>query len=418
MCLCWDIALSPDRSVPFVKILLINQTFYPDPAATAQQLTDFSEDLVRKGHDVTVLTCRRGYADPSVLYAKSEKREGIHIERVWRFSFGRKSKVGRTLDALLINFAFAWKLFWFSRFDVIVALTSPPLVGWVAAIFAKLRRSRLVYWMMDINPDEAILAGWLAIDSIAVRVLDASLKFVLLNSETIVVLDKFMKDRIVAKEVNPNRVQVIPPWSHDENWDTVEREKNLFRVENGLTKKFVVMYSGNHSVCHPLDTLLEAALLLKEDTNVIFVFIGGGERVRDVLDFKTRHKLQNILQLPYQKRSDLKYSLSAADLHIVVMGEPFVGVVHPCKIYGILSIGKPFIYIGPEKSHIGDLIQSGGAGFRVAHGQGTQLASLIQEIQKKSPTWVEEIRNQEQTLAIQYSRKHLGSAMVSLVSIK
>ena len=49
-------------------------------------------------------------------------------------------------------------------------------------------------------------------------------------------------------------------------------------------------------------------------------------------------------------------SLSAADLHVVVMGEAFVGIVHPCKIYNILAVGAPVLYLGPCPSHVTEIL--------------------------------------------------------------
>ncbi|HKR21567.1 MAG TPA: glycosyltransferase, partial [Pyrinomonadaceae bacterium] len=128
-----------------------------------------------------------------------------------------------------------------------------------------------------------------------------------------------------------------------------------FRERHGLSDKFVVMYSGNHSPCHPLDTLLDAALKLKTRDDVAFCFVGGGSEYAKVRDFVSRHQLGNIKCLPYQPLDELSDSLSAADLHVVVMGEPFVGIVHPCKVYNIMSLGTPILYIGPESSHVTDL---------------------------------------------------------------
>jgi hypothetical protein len=111
------------------------------------------------------------------------------------------------------------------------------------------------------------------------------------------------------------------------------------------------MYSGNHSPCHPLDTVLEAARALLDDTRVAFLFIGGGSEFRKVAD----SGLDNVVCLPYQTLDTLADSLSAADLHLVVMGEPFVGIVHPCKIYNVLAVGSPCLYIGPQPSHVTEL---------------------------------------------------------------
>ena len=64
----------------------------------------------------------------------------------------------------------------------------------------------------------------------------------------------------------------------------------------------------------------------------------------------------NIQCLPYQPLDQLAGSLSAADLHVVVMGDAFVGLVHPCKIYNILSVAAPVLYIGPRPSHLSEML--------------------------------------------------------------
>lgn len=77
--------------------------------------------------------------------------------------------------------------------------------------------------------------------------------------------------------------------------------------------------------------------------------------MKKVKAFAAHHDLRNVLTLPYQPMSGLAGSLSAADLHVVVMGDAFVGIVHPCKIYNILSVGSPVLYIGPRESHITEI---------------------------------------------------------------
>ena len=121
------------------------------------------------------------------------------------------------------------------------------------------------------------------------------------------------------------------------HFDAAGRAK--FRAAHGLTDKFVVMYSGNHSPVHPLTTLLAAAQRLASDPRYVFCFVGGGSEHPKVKTFAAQHGLKNILCLPYQPLAELAGSLSAADLHVVVMGDPFVGTIHPCKIYNILTVG-------------------------------------------------------------------------------
>ena len=164
-----------------------------------------------------------------------------------------------------------------------------------------------------------------------------------------------MRDRIVAKNISPEKVVVLPPWAHENEvrFDGAGRER--FREAHGLAGKFVVMYSGNHSPCHPLTTLLEAARQLADDAGIAFCFIGGGSEFKRVQAFAREQNLSNIVCRPYQLLRELSASLSAADLQVVVMGNPFVGLVHPCKIYNILGIGAPVLYIGPRPSHLSEI---------------------------------------------------------------
>lgn len=214
-----------------------------------------------------------------------------------------------------------------------------------------------MFWVMDLNPDEAIAAGWLRQGSFSEGVLSRMLRFSLRASARVIALDRFMKQRLEEKGVPAERISVIPPWAHDDAAGFDSPGRSSFRAEHGLADKYVVMYSGNHSPCHPLDTLLDAARELAADTRVVFCFVGGGSEFEKVSRFAAAKGLANILQLPYQPREKLSSSLSAADLQIVVMGDPFVGIVHPCKIYNLLAIGSPVLYIGPEVSHISAILR-------------------------------------------------------------
>ena len=235
-------------------------------------------------------------------------------------------------------------------------MTSPPLISFLAALALPLKAGKLVFWCMDLNPDEAIAAGWLKETSLTSRLLSRMLLFSLKRADHIVALDRFMKKRIESKGIPARKIDVIPPWAHDDRVRFDLDGRNAFRARHGLSDKFVVMYSGNHSPCHPLDTVLKAAERLSHRSELVFCFIGGGSEFRKVKNHAREKALNNIICLPYQPIEKLAASLSAADLHLVVMGEPFVGIVHPCKIYNILAANRRFLYIGPRESSITDLI--------------------------------------------------------------
>jgi len=338
-----------------LRILLLNQCFYPDVVSTAQHLTDLATALAARGHEVTVVTSDRGYDDPTTHFKRRERWNGIEIIRIPSLSFGKKSRWRRAFNFASFMTVCSLRLLMLRRFDVVVALTSPPLISFLGALFVKLKGGSFCFWVMDLNPDEAIAAGWLDEKSLTSRVLQRMLNYSFNVASRTVVLDRFMKERVIAKGFDPARIAIVPPWSHDDHVQYSAAGREEFRRKHGLAEEFVVMYSGNHSPCHPLDTLLDAARALKERCEIVFCFIGGGSEQLKVRELATQHRLANVKCLPYQPLNELSSSLSAADLHVVVMGDEFVGIVHPCKVYNIMSVGAPTLYIGPTPSHVTDI---------------------------------------------------------------
>ncbi|MEQ2006817.1 MAG: glycosyltransferase family 4 protein [Limisphaerales bacterium] len=366
-----------------MRVLLLNQTFHPDVVATAQVLSDFAVGLVERGHQVTAIASQRAYDNPAQRFPARETWRGVEIQRLPAAGFGKASLWRRAVDFGFFSSVISLRLLTSRRYDAVVALTSPPLVSYLAAWFCRLRGAKLFYWVMDMNPDEAVAAGWLREGGLPTRALEVMSRFSLRQSHRIIALDRFMRDRIVAKGIPAGRVVVIPPWAHDEavRFDGEGRAK--FRAAHGLSDKFVVMYSGNHSPVHPLTTLMEAARALAEDSRFAFCFVGGGSEQPKVKKFAEEHRLKNILCLPYQPLAELAGSLSAADLHTVVLGDPFVGMIHPCKIYNILTVGAPVLYVGPEPSHLADILASMGGSphtARVAHDKPDDAVAEIRRI--------------------------------------
>ena len=345
--------------------------------STAQHLTDLATELASRGHDVTVVASDRGYDDPTARFARREQWNGIEIIRIRTLSLGKGARWRRAFNFGGFLLLCGLRLLFLPRFDVVVALTSPPLISFLATLFVKLKGGSLYSWVMDLNPDEAIAAGWLDEHSLTTRFFQRLSNYSFHSATRTIVLDRFMKERVVAKGVDPDRIEIIPPWSHDDNVSYSEAGREAFRREHNLSAKFVVMYSGNHSPCHPLDTLLGAARELRARPDIVFCFVGGGSEQVKVREFAFRHELPNVKCLPYQPLSELSSSLSAADLHVVVMGEKFVGIVHPCKIYNITLIGAPALYIGPQPSHVTDIATEHGKFFLTRHGDVENVAAEI-----------------------------------------
>ena len=367
------------------RVLIFSQTFVPDPASVGQHMTDVAVELARRGHEVRVYTSARGYEDPAVRYPPRETFHGVHIRRLPLAGFGKKNLPIRILG----TFSFLCQCIFVGLFTPRVAgiffSTSPPLIGAAACIARVFRRVPVAYWAMDLNPDQLIAMGKIKPTSPAARVLEFVHRQILKRSQLIVALDRFMAQRINRRGDFAAKMLVMPPWPHDDNIESVDPATNPFRIKHALTGKFVIMYSGNHSPANPLTTLLQAAVRLKGDDSIRFVFVGGGGAKKEVDQAIASHGLTNMLSLPYQPLSELKYSLAAADIHVVTMGDNMVGIVHPCKIYGAMAVGRPILFLGPEPSHIADIMAQNQIGWHVSHGDVSAALRALSEIRDTPP---------------------------------
>jgi colanic acid biosynthesis glycosyl transferase WcaI len=365
-----------------MKILILSQVYWPDTASTAQHLADLGKQLVKDRHEVAVLASRHAYENPANTYPASEEHEGVVIERLRHTGFGKGAIWKRLLDFGTFNLALLWRLLWLpaKSADVALGMTSPPLVSFIGALIAKWKGWRFCYWAMDLQPELAIEAGMLRRGSLAAKGLEFIGNTVFRKADRIIALDRYMAQHVATRGARPGAVSVLPVWPvMSEVWQG-ERLENPFRLAQSFGDKFVIMYSGNHAVVHPLDTLLGSALILKDDPQFLFVFIGGGVRAKDVADFQREHGLENIRQLPYQPREAIHLSLGSADLHVVIMGDGQVGYTHPNKVYGAMFIGRPFVYIGPSPSHVTDLAEACPGNLICPHGDTIGLASQLREM--------------------------------------
>ncbi|MGF1633614.1 MAG: glycosyltransferase family 4 protein [Phycisphaerae bacterium] len=366
--------------------LVISQTYVPDPAAVGQHMHDLAVAMARRGWRTIVLCSGRGYDDPTARYLPFEIRDGVEIRRIPFASFGKKTIAHRvTGTASFMSQALARAV---AVPDVAGMLfsTSPPMIGGISTLVKRFREVPAAYWAMDLNPDQLIAMGKLRPDQAVTRLLEKSNRLILKNADYVVALDRFMAGRLQARVDLGERMDVIPPWSHEAGVDAVAHEDNWFRTKHNLQGKFVVMYSGNHSPANPLDTLLAAAERTKDDPNLVYAFIGGGAAKKDVEAFVKSRGLSNCLLLPYQPMQDLPFSLSAADVHVVTLGQEMVGIVHPCKVYGAMAVGRPVLFCGPRPSHVSDLLDKHDFGWSFEHGEVDKAVETLRATRQTPPT--------------------------------
>jgi len=403
-------------------LLIYSQVFIPDPASVGQHMADVAVEMARRGYPVRVYTSARGYEDPAIKYPPRETLRGVSVRRLPLASFGKKSIVTRVLGtAAFMAQALVAGLCTRDLGGVFFS-TSPPLVGVIASIVGWARRVPIAYWAMDLNPDQLIALGKLKPADPAARLLEAVNRHILRRSELIVALDRFMADRLERREPAlhlRDKILVMPPWPHEEHIMPAGSTKgpsatepgegdNPFRIRHGLAGKFIVMYSGNHSPSNPLTTVLEAAIRFKNDPTVRFVFVGGGIGKKEVEAVIRDHGLTHVMSLPYQPLAELGQSLSAADVHVVSLGQEMVGIIHPCKAYGAMAVGRPLLYFGPLPSHISDILEAHPIGRCVAHGDVDAAVRAIKELHGAGPAARAEMGNRARAVL----RETLGQELL------
>lgn len=397
-------------------VLIFTQVYPPDPASVGQHMHDAAAELVRRGRRVRVVTSRRGYDDPSKVYPRREMRDGVEIVRVPLSSFGKRHLVLRALAMALFMVQCAWHGLTTRRPAAILVSTSPPMCSFAAVVAGTLRRVPVKFWVMDLNPDQAVRMGLITESSPAARVMNWLNRLILRRADDVVALDRFMAERLNRKVDVTAKLHVLPPWPLDAHLDAVPHERNPFRARHGLDGKFVFMYSGNHGLTTPVTTVLQAALKLRHRGDLVFMFIGGGHGKKDVERTIREHNPPNILSLPYQPIEDLRFSLSAADVHLVTMGDAVVGAIHPCKIYGAMRVGRPVLLVGPEPCHATDLIAQARCGWRIANGDVDGAVGLIERIAATPPEELADMgRRAAETVDRSYSASRLCGALCDVV---
>ena len=285
-----------------------------------------------------------------------------------------------------------------------------------ASIIRLFRRTAVKFWVMDLNPDQLIEMGKITEKSLPARVFNFLNCWILNIADDVIPLDRFMADRLNKKKDVQEKMSVLPPWPLSDHLEPVEHQENPFREEHGLADKFVVMYSGNHGQTTPVKTVLDVAVKMQDREDLVFMFIGGGAGKRDVEATIAEHQPKNIIDLPYQPLERVRYSLSAADVHVVTMGDNVVGVIHPCKVYGAMALGRPILLVGPEQCHVSDIMENHSIGWHVQHGDVEALVAAVDEMRQLPSAKLDEMGQQAmQIIQTQFQRQQMVDQFLEIM---
>ena len=335
------------------SVLFVNQHYWPDVAATGQVLSDLAEFLVGKGYEVGVLCSRGSYEGGRVEAPAREIRRGVRVVRIPSPGLGRHSHGSRMAEYGAFIAQAAARLATGRRWDLVVLLTTPSMLGVAGWVAERLRRRAYAIWSMDVHPEIEIALGILP--GAALGILRPFDRASLRRARFVVALGDCMKERLVAKGVPERSIRTIPVWSRSDELRPIDRTDNPLATELGIEDEFVVMYSGNAGLAHRFDEVVAAMKRLEGEGGVEFVFIGGGPRKAEILE--RAGEIRNFRYLGYQPRGVLARSLSLGDVHLLTMRDDMAGLVVPVKLYGIMAAARPVVMVGPRGSETARTIE-------------------------------------------------------------
>ena len=364
------------------QIIFINRYFWPDNSATSQILTDLCKNLDIEGLNVHVITSRALYSDSKVTLNKEDLLQDIKIHRTWTSKFGRGNLLGRFID--YISFYVTSSLYCLrlaKKGDIVVAKTDPPIISVFIALCGKFRKFTLVNWLQDVFPE---VARELDVKLFKIPVIFSAVKYLrnwsLKQASKNVVLGELMADRIKDETDQAEKIKIIPNWNVNRSVTKYLPSENSLTTDWGLENQFVIGYSGNLGRAHDYSTILNCAEELKGFSDIKFLFIGGGVGMEALRSEVDKRGLKNFLFKPYQPIDRLSESLSVASVHLVTLEENLEGLIVPSKVYGILAVGKPIIFIGSKRGEFSRLLNDYDCGSVVEVGSVSEMKKEIIEL--------------------------------------
>ncbi len=367
-----------------MHIAFFNRSYYPDETATGQLLTDLCEDLVRvHGCRVSVVTgwpaLVSGPGAPRRSFLSvvgRQERHGVQIYRARGTHFDKRRFAARASNYVSYFLSACVAGLRVDRPDVVVALTDPPIIGLAAYLAGRRFGAPLVMAFKDLFPEVAALLPDFHSPTINAGLQRVN-RFLVQRAAMNVALGETMRRRLIEDKGAPaDRTTIIADWA-DTAAITPGPRRNAFSTAHGLDGKFVVMHSGNLGLAQSLETVVEAAALLRDVPDLQVVFQGEGVK-KDELQRQVRDLgVTNVSFLPFQPKSGLSDSFAAADLFIVSLQAGLAGYIVPSKLYGILAAGRPYVAAVEPACEVAVLTKTHDCGAIAAPGDARSLADAI-----------------------------------------
>lgn len=407
------------------RVLILSLIFRPDNVSTAQIMGDLALDLKSRGHDVLVIsTVPHFNEDAEALEAQQidsywgkilqrSNYRGIDVLHAWMPRKGR-SKLLRIIGWIGFH-AISTIAGVFTRFrpDVILAPSPPLTIGVSAWLIGLWHKCPFIYNVQEIYPDVAVNLGLLR-NKFAIACFQSLESFVYVKAKALAVISEGMANHIRNKGIAEEKIRVIPNFVDLEDFHPLPKINEFSRLYD-LHNKFVISYAGNMGAPQGLETLIEAADLLRYEDGIHFLMMGDGSE-RAALIAKMQHlKLTNITFLSYQPYSLMAEAYAAVDASFVSQAPGTSNDGIPSKVYRIMACARPVIACTEVDSDLGRLITEADGGVVVESGNTLALANAIRQAFLQRETWLEKGRRARQFVLQDYSRPTISNLYHQLI---
>ena len=381
-----------------MRILIYSYNYHPEPIGIAPLMTELAEGLVKRGHEVRVITAMPNYPERKIYPAyrgkwfTTEVKNGVKIQRcyVWiRPNPGLFTRL--LLEGSFVGLSFIKALQGWQP-DLILN-TSPSLpVAIPVALLKLIYRCPTVLNLQDILPEAAVQTGLIS-HPLAIRAFEILEKFAYRSATQISVIAEGFRQNLLSKGVHDSKMQIISNWVDVNFIRPLPKYDNAFRRANGLGRKFVVMYSGNIARTQGIQTIIRAAAKLQHIEDLVFVVVGEESQLADLEQFRQELGVHNVLLRPFAPRSELPEMLAAADVGLIMQKRNVVGFNMPSKTQVLLASGRAILAAVPAHGTAAQAVKASGGGLVVEPENARSLSEAIVHLYE-NPDLVEKLGRQ------------------------
>ncbi|RAP28322.1 hypothetical protein DID78_05120 [Candidatus Marinamargulisbacteria bacterium SCGC AG-343-D04] len=358
-------------------LYVCSQLFYPELISTGLTLTELCEKLSDQGLSITVF-CSQPTLISKDVYPKNMSYKNMQIKRCWSTRFSKLFFLGKLLNHLTFTISLTLKLFFLPQKSQLLLLTNPPILPWLMIFLYPFKRFRYSILLFDLYPETLIASKLLSIHNPFTLLSKILNKYVFQASTHVFVIGRCMKNRLLPyfSPSTLQKIHYIPIWANTENIQQCQSQLN-FKASWNLNGKFIIGYSGNLARFHPIETIMHAAKLLQDHSDIVFLFVGEGYKKEWAMSFAKEHHLSQCHFKTYVPNEDLGALLSTFDYGIVGLNSENEGLSVPSKAMGLLSAGIPLIGLVPSQSEIALIINDYNCGITLDPNNPDALKSAI-----------------------------------------